>query len=306
MGRATVVPRHASRHGRNEFFHVRLSDESSSLGRQVPHPHISTPTHPNTPTPRPVPNPMKLIDLVNFFKAPPTATSSPAGRWRRDRARTCWSCRSRRTRNGFHLPGAGRHRGLRGPGRAGDASGGRGALYGGRRIPSRQHRRGAVRFAHGRRGLHDRASAVSMTATSAAPTPRSSRRRARWGTWCSASPSSPYPATTTTTTTPAGPATLARTPLVGAGIAALARELFGFQVPLGGSDQGAAYMEAFVDGKAGAAGTPYQPGSRPASRTATTASAWGRPTSSRSTPTPWTRRPRAPTWSGSGNRPGGA
>jgi calcineurin-like phosphoesterase family protein len=50
---------------------------------------------------------------------------------------------------------------------------------------------------------------------------------------------------------------LMRTPVLGAGVAALARELFGFQIPHGGSDMGGAYMAAFVDREAAA---PYQPG----------------------------------------------
>lgn len=52
--------------------------------------------------------------------------------------------------------------------------------------------------------------------------------------------------------------TLSRTPFVGAGVAALARELFAFQIPEGGSDMGGAYMQAFVDRNSG--GRPYEPG----------------------------------------------
>lgn len=55
---------------------------------------------------------------------------------------------------------------------------------------------------------------------------------------------------------------LARMPFVGAGVAAIARELFAFQIPVGGSDQGAAYMDAFVDRKREPRDgpLPYQPG----------------------------------------------
>lgn len=53
---------------------------------------------------------------------------------------------------------------------------------------------------------------------------------------------------------------LARAPLLGPGIAALARKLFGFQIPQGGSDMGAAYMEAFVGAPPDGARARYEPG----------------------------------------------
>jgi hypothetical protein len=43
---------------------------------------------------------------------------------------------------------------------------------------------------------------------------------------------------------------LARAPLLGAGFREIARELFAFSIPRGGSDMGRAFMEAFVDGAA--------------------------------------------------------
>lgn len=52
---------------------------------------------------------------------------------------------------------------------------------------------------------------------------------------------------------------MTRMPFVGAGMAAIARELFSFQIPQGGSDQGGAYMHAFVDQEAGARGIQYEP-----------------------------------------------
>lgn len=55
---------------------------------------------------------------------------------------------------------------------------------------------------------------------------------------------------------------LSRIPLLGRGIAAVARELFSMQVPQGGSDMGAAYMNAFVDPDAGKTGSTYRPGIR--------------------------------------------
>ena len=55
--------------------------------------------------------------------------------------------------------------------------------------------------------------------------------------------------------------TLARTPLIGAGVKALARELFAFEIPSGGSDMGGAYMRAFVDPEMGPSGRSYEPGS---------------------------------------------
>jgi hypothetical protein len=54
-------------------------------------------------------------------------------------------------------------------------------------------------------------------------------------------------------------AAVARMPIIGRGVAALARELFAFQIPFGGSGQGAAYMHAFVDWESGAKGLPYVP-----------------------------------------------
>lgn len=53
---------------------------------------------------------------------------------------------------------------------------------------------------------------------------------------------------------------LTRMPFLGAGVAAVARELFSFQIPQGGSDMGGAYMHAFVDAAVAATGTPYEPG----------------------------------------------
>jgi hypothetical protein len=53
---------------------------------------------------------------------------------------------------------------------------------------------------------------------------------------------------------------LARTPLLGPGIAALARKLFGFHIPQGGSDMGAAFMEAFVAAPTNGAPAQYEPG----------------------------------------------
>lgn len=55
---------------------------------------------------------------------------------------------------------------------------------------------------------------------------------------------------------------LARVPLIGRGIAAVARELFSMQVPQGGSGMGEAYMQAFVDLESGKHSTEYQPGVR--------------------------------------------
>ncbi|MCC2668931.1 MAG: metallophosphoesterase [Armatimonadetes bacterium] len=55
---------------------------------------------------------------------------------------------------------------------------------------------------------------------------------------------------------------LSRLPFVGRGIAAVARELFSMQVPEGGSDQGAAYMHAFVDGKDSNGSAEYVLGER--------------------------------------------
>ena len=54
---------------------------------------------------------------------------------------------------------------------------------------------------------------------------------------------------------------LSRVPLIGRGIAALARELFSMQVPQGGSDMGAAYMHAFIDPETEKSGDGYRPGS---------------------------------------------
>lgn len=53
---------------------------------------------------------------------------------------------------------------------------------------------------------------------------------------------------------------LSRVPLIGRGIAALARELFSMQVPQGGSDMGAAYMQAFVDPESEKNGDGYRLG----------------------------------------------
>src|SRR3712207_4146826 len=47
---------------------------------------------------------------------------------------------------------------------------------------------------------------------------------------------------------------------MGPGVQALARQLFSFQIPVGGSEMGNAYMQAFVDAEAGTKGVPYQPG----------------------------------------------
>jgi hypothetical protein len=57
---------------------------------------------------------------------------------------------------------------------------------------------------------------------------------------------------------------LARVPLLGAGVRAIAHELFAFSLPKGGSDMGKAYMQAFVDSEADtrAAPLPYRPGER--------------------------------------------
>src|SRR5262249_46343756 len=55
---------------------------------------------------------------------------------------------------------------------------------------------------------------------------------------------------------------LARTPLLGPGLAALARKLFGFQIPQGGSDMGAAFMEAFVAAPPDGEPARYEPGVR--------------------------------------------
>ncbi len=55
---------------------------------------------------------------------------------------------------------------------------------------------------------------------------------------------------------------LTRTPILGAGVAAVARELFGFHLPQGGSDMGAAYMHAFVAGSAAERDAPYELGHR--------------------------------------------
>lgn len=55
-------------------------------------------------------------------------------------------------------------------------------------------------------------------------------------------------------------ARLARAPLLGPGMAALARKLFGFQIPQGGSDMGAAFMEAFVAAPPDGAPARYEPG----------------------------------------------
>jgi hypothetical protein len=52
---------------------------------------------------------------------------------------------------------------------------------------------------------------------------------------------------------------LSRVPFLGGGLQAVAREVFGYNLPRGGSDMGAAYMQAFVDG-AGADPLPYRPG----------------------------------------------
>lgn len=54
--------------------------------------------------------------------------------------------------------------------------------------------------------------------------------------------------------------TLARTPVIGAGVKALARELFAFEIPSGGSDMGGAYMRAFVDPEMERTGRSYEPG----------------------------------------------
>jgi 3',5'-cyclic AMP phosphodiesterase CpdA len=53
---------------------------------------------------------------------------------------------------------------------------------------------------------------------------------------------------------------LTKLPVIGAGVAAIARELFSFQIPQGGSDMGAAYMNVFVDGDGSA--PVYEPGVR--------------------------------------------
>lgn len=54
--------------------------------------------------------------------------------------------------------------------------------------------------------------------------------------------------------------TLAATPFLGAGVKALARELFAFEIPTGGSDMGGAYMQAFIDPKMESERRAYQPG----------------------------------------------
>jgi len=61
---------------------------------------------------------------------------------------------------------------------------------------------------------------------------------------------------------PAWAGALVRTPVLGAGLRAVARELFAFSLPEGGSDMGRAFMEAFVNGTERHA-TPalrYEPG----------------------------------------------
>lgn len=55
---------------------------------------------------------------------------------------------------------------------------------------------------------------------------------------------------------------LARIPILGAGLRAIAHELFAFSVPEGGSEMGKAYMQAFVDADADTLNKalPYRPG----------------------------------------------
>jgi hypothetical protein len=57
---------------------------------------------------------------------------------------------------------------------------------------------------------------------------------------------------------------LAKVPLLGAGVRAIAHELFAFSLPEGGSDMGRAYMQAFVDADADTSQVPlpYRPGER--------------------------------------------
>ncbi len=57
---------------------------------------------------------------------------------------------------------------------------------------------------------------------------------------------------------------LARVPILGAGLRAIAHQLFAFSLPEGGSERGRAYMQAFVDAKADTREGPllYQPGER--------------------------------------------
>jgi hypothetical protein len=56
---------------------------------------------------------------------------------------------------------------------------------------------------------------------------------------------------------------IVKVPFLGSSLRALARELFAFSIPVGGSEMGRTYMEAFVDGRPDGAGSPlpYQPGS---------------------------------------------
>ena len=55
---------------------------------------------------------------------------------------------------------------------------------------------------------------------------------------------------------------LARIPILGAGLRAIAHELFAFSVPQGGSEMGKAYMQAFIDSRADTHAQPlrYMPG----------------------------------------------
>lgn len=55
---------------------------------------------------------------------------------------------------------------------------------------------------------------------------------------------------------------LSRVPLLGSAVRGITRDIFSFSFPKGGSDQGRAFMEAFVDQKADTktAGLPYSPG----------------------------------------------
>ncbi len=55
---------------------------------------------------------------------------------------------------------------------------------------------------------------------------------------------------------------LARIPILGAGLRAIAHELFAFSIPEGGSEMGKAYMQAFVNAQADTQNQPlpYQPG----------------------------------------------
>lgn len=55
-------------------------------------------------------------------------------------------------------------------------------------------------------------------------------------------------------------ATLSKTPVLGAGLRSLARELFAFNVPQGGSDMGRAFMEAFVARQESSGASLYLPG----------------------------------------------